>query len=72
MFATKSKRLLVTIAVIAGLLATPGPTAFMSEINDDVLASKSELLMESLTAKGRASSPPRASHEARVSQSDVT
>ncbi|MET0511830.1 MAG: hypothetical protein ABW135_09145 [Thermoleophilaceae bacterium] len=56
---TKSKRLLVTIAVVAGLLATAGPTAFMSEINDDVLANKSEVLMESITVHGRAMEPAK-------------
>ena len=57
MFATKPKRLPATIAVIAGLLATAGPIAFMPEINDQVLANKSEVLMESLTVKGRAKEP---------------
>ncbi len=57
MFAIKPKRLLATIAVIAGLLATAGPAAFMPDINDEVLATKSEVLMESLTVKGRAEEP---------------
>ena len=59
LIATKSKRLLVTIAVVAGLLATAGPTEFMSEIIEEVLANKSEVLMESLTVKGRAMEPAK-------------